>query len=1004
MSTDRSSDTLRQHRPLLLACEAIGWLHMAGKAKADFLRGHGGQPNAYKYERWFEFENPPFPWSDLLQWVRDKYPLGSSAWPSSLTDFVTKHTMRDPGLLGLLQAGHAMASGIEKNLPSSTSEYLSQDATHMWLTSPFGHPVRNLLADPPQLLTEKGWQNLLRNIRKLLEDLQALGDPLNSPNDLDGWWQWRESAIGPCGWLRKAFLSTLAETRLPNNEVTLWDQSYIAAALFKAAVAGAVLLGNSFNWKEVKQQTRWRVLTVGFGAEHYEARALKIGDWVGARRDIEKFFEQVRRLIEVDIAVGSLVYRDDETLAFTFPGLRLDANDKNTKGSLDNIKAEQLRGEIEQQIDQLAQCHKFEIPPLCQLSTSTRSFVPMVAELRKARDELAIPIHRKWPIPEQSDQSKQDIRHVCPVCQVRLNQARPNDKTDNVRKSRVCAVCESRRKGRLDAWLQGEEDTIWIDEVADHNDRVALLSFSLTIDPWIEGKHVDSLRIQSIPEWRRFNPMLQDKDNPICQSSPREALLSYIKSKLGSFNNKDSVLKSLQDGYRYEKSWKSFYEKIVEDRAYAPPWGALSNEKRTNWLVHQLFRKLPSPGRIYRFWRAAEEFFDKLLADFRQIVATHENRWRTRRLLLYLDSASHNQNWEDRGTYSGRFGDAPFELLYLDKEKAFITICNIARCLQAIEAEDTLIGRALELRSEEDPQTMQLTVKQVKTPDLLGVYAPIIPLERSPQRFRVLVPLDRAKQCIDAAITKWKVEFGRVWDRMPLHIGMVAFPRMTSFQAVIEAARNLEVSLVDSSSEMWRVKGAHTWDGITVLLLEREDRGCELVLVPIHLSNGRPDVFYPYVRVQDPKMLHERDFQHPEGQVFRHVEDLRIGDGIYVDPSRIAAVFLDTTARRFERPSLRYLSDFERMRETWRLLRESVPSITALRGAWAEMEARQVDWRDTDGKWLPEAEEQLVELSRSIFSSRLGISGTKLQTLVDAARSGIVEWAIEWHLRWLKEK
>jgi hypothetical protein len=27
-------DTLRQHRPLLLACEAIGWLHMAGKAKS----------------------------------------------------------------------------------------------------------------------------------------------------------------------------------------------------------------------------------------------------------------------------------------------------------------------------------------------------------------------------------------------------------------------------------------------------------------------------------------------------------------------------------------------------------------------------------------------------------------------------------------------------------------------------------------------------------------------------------------------------------------------------------------------------------------------------------------------------------------------------------------------------------------------------------------------------------------------------------------------------------
>ncbi|MCX8071906.1 MAG: hypothetical protein N3C12_05580 [Candidatus Binatia bacterium] len=41
--------TLRDHRPLLLACEAIGWLHMTGKAHPDFLRAHGGV--GIEYER-----------------------------------------------------------------------------------------------------------------------------------------------------------------------------------------------------------------------------------------------------------------------------------------------------------------------------------------------------------------------------------------------------------------------------------------------------------------------------------------------------------------------------------------------------------------------------------------------------------------------------------------------------------------------------------------------------------------------------------------------------------------------------------------------------------------------------------------------------------------------------------------------------------------------------------------------------------------------------------------
>ena len=30
-------ETLRQNRPLLLALEAIGWLHMTGKARIEFL-------------------------------------------------------------------------------------------------------------------------------------------------------------------------------------------------------------------------------------------------------------------------------------------------------------------------------------------------------------------------------------------------------------------------------------------------------------------------------------------------------------------------------------------------------------------------------------------------------------------------------------------------------------------------------------------------------------------------------------------------------------------------------------------------------------------------------------------------------------------------------------------------------------------------------------------------------------------------------------------------------
>lgn len=996
--------TLRDHRPLLLACEAIGWLHMTGKAHPDFLRHQGGAGVDYDDRDWLNSVSPPFPWDDKLGWLLGQrtpwHARLSSHWPATLTEFNSKHRERDPGILGLLQAAHGMASGIEKNLPGATSEYLNQDVTHMWLVSPFGHPIRNLLADPPPLLQPDGWRQLLQKIEKLLEDLRALGNPdaPHTPNDLHGWWLWREQAIGREGWLRQAFLSALAETRLPNNDVTLWDQSYVAAALFKSAVAGAVLTGQGFEWdKDLKQQTRWRVLTVGLGTRHYEARAVKIGDWVGAQRVIEDFFEQVRKLIEVDLALGSLVYRDDETLAFTFPGKRDDG-----KGSFGDGQAECLCAAIQQEIDKLAQDAELETPPLCKLSTSTRSFVPMVAELRKRRDELAVPIARGWKISNQTPQPV-GTPHVCPVCLVRFNEPAKNANSDNARKSHPCRVCRERRRGRLDAWLAGEGDTIWISEVADANDRVALLSLSLDLEPWLEGEHVDSLRAQSIAEWRRFNPVLKNSSNPIDAGAPFESLRRYVQGKLSAYDKNDPVLSSLQEGYQRENNWPSFFSKIVEDRAGAPKWDRLDDDERARWLTHQLFRKLPSPGRVHRFWRTCEAFFDELLERFREIAAVHANRWRTRRLLLQPSSGGPG-SWENRETYLGRWRGAPFEVVYLAERQAFITISNLARCFEAHEDGDALVQASQEETiyvKGDDQQELRLQVKSVSTPDKVGTYAPVIPLERSPQRFRVLVPLDRTTACIETAIAKWQQEFARVWDRMPLRIGVVAFPRLTPFQAVIEAVRNVEAALDRQGSETWRVLACRTREGITSLSMEHEG-GQELVVVPARVPGGREDVFYPYVRVEDGELRAPRDFKHPQGHVYRHMADLRPGDGIFVHPSRIAAVFLDTTARRFEPHHVRPLGEFERMRATWELLVRYAPSMTALQGAWSEIEERSRAWRDPDGRWLPGVKKEWLDLVRAILGDRLNVRGAALESLVEAAGRGNMEWALEWHLTWLK--
>jgi len=974
---------------------------MTGKARIDFLLEHGGQKNNYDYKNWNEQENPPFPWDNLLQWVKGKFGLAKNAWPGTLADFLSKHPGRDGGMLGLLQAGHAMASGIEKqSFPQRAVEYLAQDVTHMWLSTAFGHPVRNLLADPPELLTDVGWKGLLGQIEDLLTELQRLGN--NSfPNDLDGWWRWRDGTVGPEGWLRKAFTGTLAETRLPNNDVTLFDQSYVAAVLFKSAAAGAILEGSSFPWSSngLKQQTRWRLLTIGIGADHYEARAVKIGDWTGARLALDEFFTRVCKLVEVDLAVGSLLYRDGETCVFSFPGERFGHDKQGYQGG--DLQIADWEGWLTEQIDGYAREAKFETPPYCFISEKpSRSLVEMTAEIRKARETMVVPLHRNWQFPGQDSSDG----HVCPVCIVRRNRSG----TD---KQMPCDPCKVRRTHRLDMWLEGKlgSDSIWISDVADANDRVALVTMSLDIEPWLDGTRLDAFRTQSVARWAAQNTT-QKKPLP----EDHDSLVNLVKTALGTGNQasqaRSLIQKKIAPGLRDENDndvpWDKFYELVVEDRANAPQWNTLDENGRAAWLTHQLFCKLASPGRIYRFWRQAEDFFKALLAEFREIVAADQNRWRVRRLVIKPDNGS-SGSWEDRQTYGGRYEDAPVSLLYREQTKDFLTICNLARLLKPEQDKDCLRGITLELKADDRVNAKRLVVHSTAdAAGALGVYHPVIPLDLSPVRFRVLLPLEAASACVDRAIEAWRDQFARVWDRLPLRVGVVAFPRMTPFQAVIDAARTIEDDLDRiKKSETWRVAGCETREGVTALSIKSLDHPYELLkTIPIRLPDGRDDVFYPYLAVEEKQVRFPLDFQHPNGQVLRHAKDLRSGDGVLVYPSLIATVFMDSTARRFEPLSRRQLTEWLRMRDLWRLMDRHAQSQTALRGTWSELIERRGAWQGPDGTWFEGGKTAWLDLARAVFHERLGVRGACLETLVQAAGDELLDWSLEWHMSVLKKQ
>jgi len=577
--------------------------------------------------------------------------------------------------------------------------------------------------------------------------------------------------------------------------------------------------------------------------------------------------------------------------------------------------------------------------------------------------------------------------------------------------------------------LKGEfgSDSIWISEVADANDRVALITMNLDIEPWLDGTRLDALRTQAIPEWRKFNPVLSEfwqrdenkrkkEPNPIDQDRPFDSLREEIIKRVGQFKKDDLLLCNLQEGYRHAKEsnnkrsddeiWRNYFSLIVEDRVSRdqPEWKKDDSRHNAAWLTHQFFRKLASPGRIYRFWRQAEEFFRELLDEFREIAAADLNRWRVRRLVIKPDRNGSTGSWEDRQTYNGRYGNAPISLLYRKEDNDFLTICNLARLLEPEDGKDYLSGASLDLKADDSMETKQLKVKSTEdAPEGLGVYHPVIPLELSPVRFRVLLPLEAASTCVDQATRAWREQFSRVWDRLPLRVGVVAFPRMTPFQAVIEAARNMEADLTVSEHETWRVTGCETREGVTALNIKSLDHKQELLqTIPTRLPDGREDVFYPYLAVEDKQVRFPLDFQHPDGRVFRHAKDLRDGDGVFVYPSIIETLFMDSAKKRFEPLCRRQLTEWLRMRDLWRLIGRYAPSQTALRGAWSEIIERREAWQGPDGTWLEGGKTAWLDFARAVFHERLGVRGACLETLVEAAGNGLLEWSLEWHMSALK--
>ena len=376
----------------------------------------------------------------------------------------------------------------------------------------------------------------------------------------------------------------LGDTRRPINEVTLADWSAIVAALFKTAIAGALLTGTkpgirqwqSWRDKIIDHDFHWRLLRVNFDVLGLYAKAIKIGDLLGYQRAVDQACAAIKKLVEEEYPLGNEIYRDTTGIYFTFPDLDLPAD-----------LAQEILRRVETVEPELA-------PRIAVIvgdgATATEQLKGILAKARReALQALAQPFdsqnlsdywQKQWTTVGQGNWE------LCPVCRLR-----PMEEGHE-----ACEHCENRRGSRVADWQKDPHRTIWMDELADANGRVALIVGRFGLEDWLSGDLVQTMLVRTDPQTNTFTP-----------KNPSPARLRRVWETCQRFwkGTVQPILDALPGRVRWLLE--------VEEKDHLPPQdvvcdGTLNGQPISVWrlnnalLTVSFVPKEPKAGRLHLTW------------------------------------------------------------------------------------------------------------------------------------------------------------------------------------------------------------------------------------------------------------------------------------------------------------------------------------------------------------------------------------------------------------------
>jgi len=895
---------LRDNRSAIILAEIGAYLHDLGKARKEFIEAfakRGPGTDGHNFRRCFPED---------LQNILTKLEVNICDKKANLLDFIEKHhdkqekrnPLKDceiPHLIRLLYAGwqgyDGMDSGLDKGYVDNKNK---QRESYTFIATAFGYESEENKIKEATSVSEK--------LYNLVND--ALG-VYKTDNDI---LKLREAIMKKT---EKYYLKFLGETRRPTNDVTLWDHSYSVATLFKCAIAKNIVDCSKASFDPL--DFNWKILSVNIDVLGILAKGIKVGDILGYKGRIDDALCTIKKLIEEKYPIGNEIYRDTSGIYFLIPDIEIEELRKELLNVLKEIESELMPTINIKEIPPILSDSDYHFKCLTQQEEITKTIknvrINIIEKekkelLKKALSEARSDALQEISYPTSTDRFFSDKfggdwinKEVCPICRLR-----PMEENSD-----GCEHCLDRRESRAEKWIENPKQTIWLDEVSDHNDRVALLVGRFVLDKWLDGSFIETMAI---------------KTNPV------------------KFKN-------------------------------------------------------PSPARIRRVWETTQKFIEdcvleRILPHFPYGKDTSASDLRKKRVQfkMRIDSKIRKGATLDRALKGVKLNP-----VCIDEDNGVFVITTNLQLLK--EWGNTAEEIAFFINEGMKTDKGEIISECNLADGIYQDYLPYVKLYSYPDQFMAVVPAYDALDLATQIIKEYEIQFSKVRDRLPFHIGIIGFHRKTPLYIVMDAGKRL----IETFKKETKINARIDSDPQDVEDTKLGNRVRELKLqvdpcyssVPlewrISYSTGDPDQidkWHPYFRLNQINT--------------KHVKELCKDDSVSIEGSYFKMMYLENASERFKvDENLRPLDDIRRLNNLWEEIEENLRtrkwSISQIYTFWQEVKNRYEAYKG-DAVWGNFLRSSLINILEINPES---VEGKKF---FQATKDGLLDLCLHWHLQVRKIK